>query len=106
MEYTALRRLLTDGQAELDDLFACGLNRGDRHIAALGEMAAEFTRAGLAAGATAWARLAEALAGARVDAEWTAAGAAVCFARCRDYLRVCLERLDYLEAAARLRENP
>jgi hypothetical protein len=105
MEYEVLRQLLADGLAELDDLFARGLDRGDRQTAALAETAAAFARAGLAGGAEAWTRLAEALAGARVDADWTATAAALCFARCRDYLRVCLERLDYLEAAVRLRDD-
>ncbi|MDR1961379.1 MAG: hypothetical protein LBQ16_03765 [Gracilibacteraceae bacterium] len=103
MEFAELRRLLTNARSELDDLFARGLNRGHHQNTALREVSADFARAGLLSGADAFARLADSLVLARVDAEWTAAEPAMCFARCREYTRICLERLEDMEAAARLK---
>ena len=98
MIHSVLRDVLKETLLQMDAIFAGGMACGDRREASLLDAGRRMEEVGLRSGAIMADELRAALSGLRVDGGWTAENASEIFTRLWDYLNICLDRLDYLEA--------
>ena len=106
MVHSTLRDILKETQLEMEALFAGGMACGDRRESSLLEAGRRMEEAGLRTGAAMASELRAALSSLRVDGGWTAENASEAFARLWDYLNLCMDRLDYLEAKDGFSKKP
>lgn len=102
MMYREMRALLEEIRQELGILFEHGLSQGGMQEQTLRKLGEEMEESGLAKGAELCARLAGELAASRLDAAWKPAPTARLYAKLWRYTGLCLRRLEFLEAKARI----
>lgn len=102
MSHESMRALLEEGRQELGVLFEHGLAQGGMQEQAFRELEARMEESGLAKGAALAQGLAGELAASRLDAAWKPEAAAALYADLWRYLGLCLRRLEFLEAKARI----
>lgn len=104
-EYAMLRSLLEEVGEELGVIFEHGLSQGGRQEGALRTLGERMDRCGLLKGADLAGELCGQLAAARLDTRWEPGEAAILYAGLWRYLTLCLRRLEFLEARARIAQN-